>query len=168
MEFFRDSFSLGRKASSSSSSVFDLFTIKWEIWSFKVCNDCTAVGKERESDEQWNYARGVAGIISKGQGAVAVFFIHRTTLAWAAMVQAFLALLLPICLNPDLEGPLEKQQEKEVHLHSCLGFSADRATKVCNTVVAFEMSSLDWELEWQLVGGISFRSKPQSTSLCFM
>lgn len=49
MAFFRDSFSLGKKASSSSSSVFDLLTIKWEIWSFKECSDSTAAETEKES-----------------------------------------------------------------------------------------------------------------------
>lgn len=59
MELFRDSFSLGKKASSSSSRVFDFLMIKWEIWSFKECSDSTAVETERESKKQeWNHARG--------------------------------------------------------------------------------------------------------------
>lgn len=51
MAFFRDSFSLGKKASSSSSSVFDLLTIKWEIWSFKECSDSTAAETQREKEK---------------------------------------------------------------------------------------------------------------------
>lgn len=48
MELFRVSFSVGRKGSLSSSSAFDLVTIKWDIWSFRVCNDCTATKKRKK------------------------------------------------------------------------------------------------------------------------
>lgn len=47
MELFRVSFSAGTKGSLSSSSALDLVTIKWDIWSFRVCSDCTAA-KKRE------------------------------------------------------------------------------------------------------------------------
>lgn len=62
MALFRDSFSLGRKASSSSSSVFDLFTIKWEIWSFKECSDSTA--GETESRKGMKNAGAAQAIFS--------------------------------------------------------------------------------------------------------
>lgn len=51
IEFFSVSFSVGRKGSSSSSSAFDLVTMKWEIWSFRVCSDCTAVKRQRRKNK---------------------------------------------------------------------------------------------------------------------
>lgn len=51
MELFRVSFSVGRNRSWSSSSAFDLVTIKWDIWSLRVCNDCTAAKRERAKVE---------------------------------------------------------------------------------------------------------------------
>lgn len=50
MEPLRVSFSAGRKGSLSSSRAFDLVTIKWDIWSFRVCKDCTAA-KQKEKKE---------------------------------------------------------------------------------------------------------------------
>lgn len=51
MELLSVSFSVGRKGSWSSSSAFDLVTIKWDIWSFRVCSDWTAAKKKERKKE---------------------------------------------------------------------------------------------------------------------